>query len=51
MKYNIKLKLLREIDRRKLQKFEIQTKYNLMKIMLGGNESFISDNKIKSYNK
>ena len=50
-KYKIKLNLLKEIDRRKLQKFEIQTKYNLMKVMLGGNESFISDNKIKSYNK
>ena len=40
MKYNIKLKLLKEIDRRKLQKFEIQTKYNLMKVMLGGNEKY-----------
>ena len=40
MKYKIKLKLLREIDRRKLQKFEIQTKYNLMKVMLGGNEKY-----------
>ena len=51
MQFNIKLKLLKEIDRRKLQKFKIRTKYNLMKVMLGGNESFISDNKIKSYNK
>ena len=40
MKYNIKVKLLKEIDRRKLQKFEIQTKYNLMKVMLGGTEKY-----------
>jgi len=40
MKYKIKLNLLKEIDRRKLQKFEIQTKYNLMKVMLGGNEKY-----------
>ena len=37
MKYNIKLKLLKEIDRRKLQKFEIKTKFRIMKTVLGGN--------------
>ena len=37
MKYNRKEKILKEIDRRKLQKFEIKTKYRIMKIVLGGN--------------
>jgi len=37
MKYNKKEKLLKEIDRRKLQKFEIKTKYRIMKTVLGGN--------------
>ena len=40
MKYNIKLKLLKEIDRRKLRQFEIQTKYRLMKSFMGGNEKY-----------
>ena len=40
MKYNIKLKLLKEIDRRKLRKFKIQTKYRLMKSFTGGNEKY-----------
>ena len=40
MKYNIKLKILKEIDRRKLQQFEIQTKYRLMKAFMGGNEKY-----------
>jgi len=40
MKYNIKLKLLKEIDRRKIQKFEIQTKFRLMKSFTGGNEKY-----------
>jgi len=37
MKYNKKEKLLKEIDRRKLQKFEIETKFRIMKTVLGGN--------------
>ena len=37
MKYNRKEKILKEIDKRKLQKFEIKTKYRIMKIVLGGN--------------
>lgn len=37
MKYNRKEKTLKEIDRRKLQKFEIQTKFRIMKTVLGGN--------------
>jgi hypothetical protein len=37
MKYNRKEKKLKEIDRRKLQKFEIKTKFRMMKIVLGGN--------------
>ena len=40
MKYNIKLKLLKEIDRRKLRQFEIQTKFRLMKASIGGNEKY-----------
>ena len=40
MKYNIKEKILKEIDRRKLQQFEIQTKYRLMKAFMGGNEKY-----------
>jgi len=40
MKYNIKQKILKEIDRRKLQQFEIQTKYRLMKAFMGGNEKY-----------
>ena len=37
MKYSKKEKLLKEIDRRKLQKFEIKTKFRIMKTVLGGN--------------
>ena len=37
MKYNRKEKILKEIDRRKLQKFEIKTKFRMMKTVLGGN--------------
>jgi len=40
MKYNRKEKTLKEIDRRKLQQFEIQTKYRLMKAFMGGNEKY-----------
>jgi len=40
MKYNIKEKILKEIDRRKIQKFEIQTKFRLMKSFTGGNEKY-----------
>ena len=40
MKYNIKQKILKEIDRRKLQQFEIQTIYRLMKAFMGGNEKY-----------
>ena len=40
MKYNIKQKVLKEIDRRKLQQFEIQTKYRLMKAFMVGNEKY-----------
>ena len=52
MKYNRKEKILKEIDRRKLQKFEIKTKFRLMKTVLGGNLKFRYEyNKItkKSY--
>ena len=37
MKYNRKDKTLKEIDTRKLQKLEIQTKCRIMKTVLGGN--------------
>lgn len=37
MKYNKQEKKLKEIDRRKLQKFEIKTKFRIMKTVLGGN--------------
>jgi hypothetical protein len=40
MKYNIKQKILKEIDRRKLRQFEIETKYRLMKAVTGGNEKY-----------
>jgi hypothetical protein len=52
MKYNIKEKILKEIDRRKLRQFEIKTKFRLMKALTGGNEKFRYEyNKInkKSY--
>ena len=40
MKYNIKQKKLKQIDRRKLRQFKIQTKYRLMKTLMGGNEKY-----------
>tara|TARA_R110000868_G_scaffold385068_1_gene652800 strand:- start:330 stop:476 length:147 start_codon:yes stop_codon:yes gene_type:complete len=40
MQFNIKLKLLKEIDRRKLRQFKIETKYRLMKASTGGNEKY-----------
>jgi hypothetical protein len=40
MKYNIKQKKLKQIDRRKLRQFKIETKYRLMKTALGGNEKY-----------
>lgn len=47
MKYNKQEKKLKEIDRRKLQKFEIQTKFRIMKTVLGGNLKYrIQINKI-----
>ena len=48
MRYNIKLKLLKEIDRRKLQKLNILINFKTMKSVYGGNLKFISDNKINN---
>ena len=52
MKYNKKEKILKEIDRRKLQKFEIETKFRIMKTLLGGNLKYrlqLNKNYEKSY--
>ena len=48
MKYNIKLKLLKEIDRRKLQKLNILINFKTMKSVYGGNLKFVTDNKINN---
>jgi len=48
MRYNIKLKLLKEIDRRKLQKLNILINFKTMKSVYGGNLKFVTDNKINT---
>ena len=40
MQFNLKEKIIKEIDRRKLRKFEIETKFRLMKASIGGNEKY-----------
>ena len=40
MRRNQFLKILKEIHRRKLRQFEIQTKFRLMKALTGGNEKY-----------
>jgi len=48
MRYNLKLKKMKEIDRRKLQKLNILINFKTMKSVYGGNLKFIWDNKINN---
>ena len=48
MRYNLKLKKMREIDRRKLQKLNILINFKTMKSVYGGNLKFVTDNKINT---
>ena len=48
MRYNLKLKKMKEIDRRKLQKLNILINFKTMKSVYGGHLKFISDNKINT---
>ena len=48
MRYNLKLKKIKEIDRRKLQKLNILINFKTMKSVYGGNLKFVTDNKINT---
>ena len=48
MRYNLKLKKMKEIDRRKLQKLNILINFKTMKSVYGGNLKFVTDNKINN---
>ena len=48
MQFNLKLKKMKEIDRRKLQKLNILINFKTMKSVYGGNLKFLTDNKINT---